>query len=661
MATVESTRREQDELSSERIALVRHHLKNVLGSHAFAGSKRAQDFLQLIVGHALDGQIDSLRERMIGAEMFGRPVDYDTGNDSVVRVKANEVRKKLAQYYLETEGKPAVSIELPIGHYVPRFHFEPLETAAQSQMGSIPLSSVEQPTAQDLERLDQRTEANVNEASRRPGQRLQRASRVLAGVALGFALLATIGYTSFKWRYSNLIARPEIRSIVILPFENLSGNPGQDYFADGMTEELIADLGQVSALRVISRTSAMSYKGTKKDLPGIAHELGVQGVVEGSVLRDGNQVRITAKLIDARTDHSIWTHTYVRDITNILALQGDLAQAIADEVSVNVTPQMQARLTRVRPVSREAEDMYLQGMLRLNASDCQSAIGYFQKATYLDPNSAQTHAALASCSGTLGEGGIVSYSEAFFKQETEAVRAIELDDSLPEGHAELANASMNLKWDWAKAAKEFSRALELNPSLASVHERYAVYLERTGRLPEAIAEVERGLDLDPVSARSFRNAGFTYYFSRQYDQALLLMRRAQERNINLPDEAFLLGDIYAEKGMYAKSAGEFLRLDDSPHNLGHLGNAYARAGRVYSARKIISQLEKDVQKNGVGRYEIALVYAGLGEKNLAFSWLEESYKTHSEGLTNLKIDPCLDPLRSDPRFDDLVRRVGLAP
>jgi TolB-like protein len=661
MATVESTRREQDELSSERIALVRHHLKNVLGSHAFAGSKRAQDFLQLIVGHALDGQIDSLRERMIGAEMFGRPVDYDTGNDSVVRVKANEVRKKLAQYYLETEGKPAVRIELPSGHYVPRFHFEPLETAAQSQMGSIPLRSVEQPTAQDLERLDQRTEANVNEASRRPGQRLQRASRVLTGVALGFALLATIGYTSFKWRYSNLIARPEIRSIVILPFENLSGNPGQDYFADGMTEELIADLGQVSALRVISRTSAMSYKGTKKDLPEIAHELAVQGVVEGSVLRDGNQVRITAKLIDARTDHSIWTHTYVRDITNILALQGDLAQAIADEVSVNVTPQMQARLTRVRPVSREAEDMYLQGMLRLNASDCQSAIGYFQKATYLDPNSAQTHAALASCSGTLGEGGIVSYSEAFFKQETEAVRAIELDDSLPEGHAELANASMNLKWDWAKAAKEFSRALELNPSLASVHERYAVYLERTGRLPEAIAEVERGLDLDPVSARSFRNAGFTYYFSRQYDQALLLMRRAQERNINLPDEIFLLGDIYAEKGMYAKSAGEFLRLDDSPHNLGHLGNAYARAGRVYSARKIISQLEKDVQKNGVGGYEIALVYAGLGEKNLAFSWLEESYKTHSEGLTNLKIDPCLDPLRSDPRFDDLVRRVGLAP
>jgi TolB-like protein len=661
MATVESTRREQDELSSERIALVRHDLKNVLGSHAFAGSKRAQDFLQLIVGHALDGQIDSLRERMIGAEMFGRPVDYDTGNDSVVRVKANEVRKKLAQYYLETEGKPAVRIELPSGHYVPRFHFEPLETAAQSQMGSIPLSSVEQPTAQDLERLDQRTEANVNEASRRPGQRLQRASRVLAGVALGFALLATIGYKSFKWRYSNLIARPEIRSIVILPFENLSGDPGQDYFADGMTEELIADLGQVSALRVISRTSAMSYKGTKKDLPGIAHELGVQGVVEGSVLRDGNQVRITAKLIDARTDHSIWTHTYVRDITNILALQGDLAQAIADEVSVNVTPQMQARLTRVRPVSREAEDMYLQGMLRLNASDCQSAIGYFQKATYLDPNSAQTHAALASCFGTLGEGGIVSYSEAFFKQETEAVRAIELDDSLPEGHAELANASMNLRWDWAKAAKEFSRALELNPSLASVHERYAVYLERTGRLPEAIAEVERGLDLDPVSARSFRNAGFTYYFSRQYDQALLLMRRAQERNINLPDEIFLLGDIYAEKGMYAKSAGEFLRLDDSPHNLGHLGNAYARAGRVYSARKIISQLEKDVQKNGVGGYEIALVYAGLGEKNLAFSWLEESYKTHSEGLTNLKIDPCLDPLRSDPRFDDLVRRVGLAP
>jgi tetratricopeptide (TPR) repeat protein len=259
----------------------------------------------------------------------------------------------------------------------------------------------------------------------------------------------------------------------------------------------------------------------------------------------------------------------------------------------------------------------------------------------------------------MGEGGSLAYSEAFLKQKSEANRAIELDDSLPAGHAELANAAMNLSWDWATAAKEFHRAQELNPSSASIHKRHAVYLERTGNLHEAIAEVERGMELDPVSPRSFRDAEFTYYFSRQYDKALSLMQRTRVQNIDLSDNIFLLGDVYAEKAMYARSISEFLKLGDSPHALGHLGNAYARAGQEGAARKTIVRLQEHVRTDGVGRYEIALVFAGLGKKKDAFTWLEEAYKAHDEGLTNLKIDPCLDPLRSDPRFDDLVRRVGL--
>jgi TolB-like protein/Tfp pilus assembly protein PilF len=480
---------------------------------------------------------------------------------------------------------------------------------------------------------------------------------------LGLILIAAaVSYLGFRRWFSSSTARPEIRSIAILPLQNLSGDPKQDYFADGMTEELIADLGQLSALRVISSTSTMSYKGTKKKLPEIARELGVEAVVEGSILREANQVRITAELIDARTDHHIWAHTYVRDLTSVLALQGEVAQAIADEISINEQPPEQhVRHPRVWPVNTEAEDLYLQGMLCLNAGDFTGATSYFQKAIDADPNFAQAHAALADCYGWTGEAGGLAYTEAFFKQKTEAARAIELDDSLPEGHAELANAAMNLSWDWATAAKEFHRALELNPSSAIVHQRYAVYLERTGKLPEAIAEVEQGIQFDPVSVRSFRDAGFTYYFSREFDQALGELRKAQERNINLHDDLFLLGDIDAEKGLYAKSISEFLRLGDSPHALGHLGNAYARAGQVHAALNTIRQLEKHVQKNGVGRYEIALVYAGLGDKDEAFAWLEESYKTHNEGLTNLKIDPCLDPLRSDPCFNDLVRRVGFSP
>jgi TolB-like protein/Tfp pilus assembly protein PilF len=591
--------------------------------------------------------------------MFGRPIDYDTANDSVVRVKATEVRKKLAQYYLETRKKPALRIELPSGSYVPRFHFAPLRSTAVSQPEVVLLTSRQQSAVQDHETSATSFKAGVVVEPRPPGKNLWRPSRLTAIVALGVGLFAVIGYAGFNKWFSGSQLQPEIRSIAILPLENLSGDPGQDYFADGMTEELIADLGQVSALRVISRTSAMSYKGTKKRLPEIARELAVEGVVEGSVLREGNQVRITAQLIDARTDRHLWAHTYIRDLTSVLALQGEVSQAIADEININVTPQEQARLARARPVNTEAQDLYLQGMLCLNAGDFKTAMGYFQKAVNKDPNSAQAHAALADSYGLMGESGWLPYTEAFVEQKTEAARAIELDASLPEGHVGLANAAMNLNWDWTTAEKEFRRAQELNPNSASIHERYAVYLERTGNLQEAMREVERGVELDPVSGRTFRDAAVTYYFSRRYDEALPLVRRAQALNISLPEYVFPLGDIYAEKGLYAEAIGEFLQLGDKPHALGHLGNTYARAGKVDAARKTILELEEHVRKDGLGRYEIALVYAGLGDRNEAFAWLEDSYKAHDEGLTHLKIDPCLDPLRSDPRFAGLLRRVGL--
>jgi TolB-like protein len=631
-----------------------------MASHAFAGSKRTQDFLHLIVEHALQGEIDSLRERMIGAEMFGRPVDYDTGSDSVVRVKATEVRKRLTQFYLETGETPAVRIELPSGSYVPRFTFLPFGATAQQPGRGVAPASVKQTIALGNGRPCEMPDLRVEEASRVPVQKPRLAPRVLAGVVIGLALISVIAFAGFRKWFGDSHARQEIRSIAILPLKNLSGDPGQEYFADGMTEELINDLGQVSTLRVISLTSAMSYKGTKKKLPEIARELAVGGVVEGSVQREGNQVRISAQLIDARTDRPIWAHTYVRDMTSVLVLQGEVAKAIADEISIEVTPQEQARLARRRPIDPEAQDSYLHGMLQLDADDCKSAIDYFNQALARNPNYAQAHAALANCYGRLGESGQMAYKDAFSRQKSEATRAVELDDSLPESHAELANTAMTLDWDWAAAATEFHRALELNPNSALIHQKYAFYLVRTGQQREALAEVERGVDLDPVSGRSFHYEGFIDYFSRQYDQALSLVRTVRALDINPPDWSFLLGDVYAEKGMYAESIGEFLKSGNGPDSLGHLGNAYARAGQVDLARKTISQLEEHVRRDGVGRYEIALVYTGLGKKQEAFKWLEESYSAHDVGLVYLKIDPCLDPLRSDPRFDDLVRRVGLA-
>jgi len=650
---------EPEALNARQSSLVRHHLKELAASHAFAGSKRTQDFLQLIVGHALEGETDSLRERMIGAEMFGRPVNYDTGSDSVVRVKATEVRKRLAQYYAETKEEPAVRIEIPSGSYVPRFHFKPQETDPPHPTESGHPSSAEGVTFPLIERRHAAHDLAQEHAPLAPARKLRRAPRVLAAAALGLALVA-LGYIGYKKLYGDSHARSGIRSIAILPLENLSGDPGQEYFADGMTEELINDLGQVSTLRVISLTSSMSYKGTKKNLPEIARELAVDAVVEGGVLREGNQVRISAQLIDGRTDRPVWAHTYVRDLTSVLAWQGEVAQAIAVEISIKVTPQEQARLARERPLDPVAQDQYLHGILLRSKDDCESAVEYFNRAIEKSPGYAEAHAALASCFGRMGESGRMPYEEAFTRQKAEALKAIELDDSLPEAHAELANTAMTLDWNWPAAAAQFRRALELNPNSSTTHQKYAFYLVRTGQMAEALAEIERAVDLDPVAPPTFHSEGFIYYFCHQYDQALAVTRTVQGLKIDLPDWNLLQGDIYAEKGMYAESIAAFLEAGGGPYSLGHLGNAYARAGQIDAARKTISQLEEHIRKDGVGRYETALVYAGLGDKKEAFKWLEDSYRAHDVGLVYLKIDPCLDPLRSDPRFDDLLRRVGLA-
>jgi TolB-like protein/Flp pilus assembly protein TadD len=659
---------EPEVLSPEQAALVRDHLDQILASRIFAGSRRTQDFLRLVVQHALEGDLDSLRERMIGAEMFGRPVSYDTGNDSVVRVRASEARKKLAQFYGEADhAHLPLRIEMPSGSYVPRFHFSESEPLVSPEHAEGAVGSASEVTVQangghtgvDAQTGSEVTAAGVLETSAFPAPAGRARRRLAAGVV--FLLLAAVaGFAAYHWWIVPASTLQGIHSIAILPLKNLSGDPSQDYFADGMTEELINNLGQVSTLRVMSLTSSMSYKGTKKNLPQIAKELSVDAVVEGGILRDGDKVRISAQLVDGRTDRPLWAHTYVRDLTGVFNWQGEVAQTIADEISIKVTPQEQARLAQRHPIDPEAQDLYLRGLLLRQADDCKSAIDFFNRAIDHDPAYAEAHSALASCYGRLGESGRLPYQEAFTRQKEEALRAIELDNSLSEAHAELANSAMTLDWDWATAAAEFHRALELNPSSATSHQKYAFYLVRTGRLHEALAEVERSVELDPISDSTFHAEGFIYFFSRQYDQALATARTVRDLKIDLPDWNFLLGDVYVEKQMYPESIAAFLKSGDGPYALGHLGNSYARAGQADKARKIIAQMQSALPKDRVGWYEIALIYAGLGEKGEAFKWLEEAYRNHDVGLVYLKVDPCLDPLRSDPRFDDLLRRVGLS-
>ena len=484
---------------------------------------------------------------------------------------------------------------------------------------------------------------------------------VLVGVLAALVLLAAISYGGFRGWFRGFNGRPQLHSIAILPLQNLSGDPQQDYFADGMTEELTVDLGQVSALRVISRTSAMMYKNSKKSVPDIAKELKVDGVVEGSVVREGNEVRITAQLIDAKSDHHVWARSYTRGLSNILALQREVAQEIADAISIELSPQEKARLQRSETVDIEAQDLYLLGAHLVSVGDPPHALPYFLKAVEKDPNFARAHAALSHTYALLGGDGLMPYMEAFSKAKASAKKAIELDEGLSDGHLALADAVATLDWDWKTQERELKRALELNPSGASTHWAYAFALEKLGRTDEGMTQLRIMQQLDPVSSQSAAETVEAEYYARRYDASMDHLRRLDAANPQRVLLGFWFGVVNREKGLYQDSVNAFMTVGDHPHALGHMGNAYARWGRVAEASAVIPRLQQHIQQNGIGTYEVALVYAGLGEKDSAFEWLEKAFVVRDKGLTFLKVDPCLDPLRSDPRFQELLRRVGLPP
>jgi tetratricopeptide (TPR) repeat protein len=344
-------------------------------------------------------------------------------------------------------------------------------------------------------------------------------------------------------------------------------------------------------------------------------------------------------------------------VTDTLTLQSEVAQAISEKISAELTPQEEARLNRSQRVDPEAMELYMRGMQQFNGVRPDDAISYFQQAVNKDPNFAQSHAALAEAYGWAGEAGRMPYAEAFAKQREEALKAIALDDSRPEPHLELAFAALDATWDWNTCRNELQRARTASPNSTSVHWTYAQYLLRTGHADEAIAEAKIALQLDPVSSRAYVEHAYIEYFARQYDAALDDLQRAAYLPHTPQQFDFALGDIYVEKGLYREATQKFKQLS-GPHALGHLGNIYARQGRTADALLIINQLNQEVQKSGIGRYEIAFIYAALGDKEDAFTWLDSAFQARDKGILYLKIDPCLDPLRRDARFQDLIRRAG---
>src|SRR5271166_4602315 len=458
-----------------------------------------------------------------------------------------------------------------------------------------------------------------------------------------------------------------IKAIAVLPLANLSRDPEQEYFADGMTEQLITDLAQIGALRVISRTSAMRYKGSDKPLPEIARELNVDGVVEGSVLRAGDRVRITAQLIHAATDQHIWAKSYERDVSDVLALQSEVARAIADEVQAKLTPQERARLARPRPVDPTAHEAYLKGRYhwaRATEESVRRSIEYFSEAIAKDPSYALAHAGLSDAFNQLANPilEIVPQGEIIPKAKAAATKALELDDSLAEAHISLGRIKFYFDWDWTGAEKSFRRAIELNPNYPYAHYIYALLLSALGRHAEAIHEATRAQESDPVALLVNCIVGLIYCFARQFGAAEDQLRKTLQLDPNFMFAHWILGGLcLLPIGRYDEAIVELQKAIALSGNVAHprglLGYAYAKVGRKDDALRALEELEELSQRRYVAPASRAFIYSGLGDERV-FQALEEAYQQRSSSLVWVRVFPHWDDLRAQPRFQDLLRRMN---
>ena len=469
------------------------------------------------------------------------------------------------------------------------------------------------------------------------------------------------------------VPRPGFKSVAVLPLQNFSADPEQEYFADGMTEAVIADLAKIKAMKVISRTSVMPYKNSKKSLREIAKELRADAVIEGSVMRSADRVRITVQLIDASSDQHLWAESYERDLKNVFGLQGEVAQAIAQQVRVVITPVEQARLVKERPVDPEVYELYLKGrhiMMRGGLEDVSKAIEYFQAGLAKDPNNALIYTGLADAYIHKMSDVHESPVEATAKARAAVMRALELDESLAEAHTSLASIKLFYDWDWAGAEVELRRAMELNPGYPLAYRGYGAYLTIVGRHSEALPYFAKARELDPLYERNYMAEGYSDFMAHKYDEAIEQYRKGFEIE---PDPIAYFGLVLslAQKGDYAAAISEAeksTKLDDSPLLLTSLASAYAQAGRRADALRVLRQLEEISKHQGpapawhptlsgyVCPYEVAGVHAQLGDKDRAFEWLNKAYRSRS-CMYWLRQDPRFDSIRSDPRFQELLTRM----
>jgi len=570
---------------------------------------------------------EELRQRLWAAETF---VDFDHGVNTAV----NRLREAL--------GDSAEN---------PRF----VETIPRKGYRFIaPL--LEDPAAADPPAAEPVTEASVAPPLTR---------RALL-FALALVALGAVGWLAYR-RDRTPAKAPGSASLAVLPFRNVSGDAGQEYFADGLTDALIADLAQVSALRVISRTSVMPYKATAKRLPEIARELGVDSVVEGSVLRSGKRVRITARVVDAAADRSLWSETYERDISDILELQGEVARAITLGVRVSVTPQEQARLEQSGQVSPEAYEAYLRGRYSwqtMSAEGLRRGVEQMERAIAIDPRYAPAYSGLAYCYWVMGGAGFESapQTETAPRAKAAAQKALEIDPGLATAQATLAMLEIDYDWNFAAGEARMRQAIASSPGLAEPHISYSAFLAAMGRGEEAISEARRGLDLDPLSQPAAQTLGYRFFYARQHDRAQEQFRKTLQANPRAFVARMGLAQAYWEQGERRRALPDAERAladsAESPWILGWLGYALAASGQGERAEAILARLRAIGQERYVSPIYRAMVHTGRGDRERALAELEAAFRDRSGWMVFLNVEPTFDSLRGDPRFLDLLRRIG---
>jgi TolB-like protein/DNA-binding winged helix-turn-helix (wHTH) protein/Tfp pilus assembly protein PilF len=532
---------------------------------------------------------------------------------------------------------------------------DPTSGAEVPPLTAVPESPAESPAA-----------LSISDVRKGPPTRFWRRLGYVAAVAI----LAATGALAWLHRAGNAVPadRPgRIESIAVLPLENLSRDAEQEYFADGMTDELIKELAGIQSLRVISRTSALRFKGSTKSLREIGAELNVDAIVEGSVLRAGQQARITLKLVEVATDRTLLAESFARELQDILALQGQIAGAVAEQVRATVAPDEQARA--IRRVVPEAYDHYLRGRSSWNRRTPEGvgqAIQSFQRAVHADPSFAAAWAGIADCY-IVFSGALLGLSpnEAYPKAREAAERALALEETLAEAHTSLASVKSDYDWDWAGAEAEYTRALAINPNYVTARQWYGEFLYFRGRGAESLAQLERARRLDPLSPVVNNSLAISLLMAGRYDDALAQAQKTIALDTSFGGAHLTLGQVYLRKSMYDEALAAMKRSVALSHGLSRpvawLAHAYAAAGQPLEARRSLDQLEGLSKEAPVSPYDVALVHAALGDREQTFTWLERAYEKRASDLIQLPVDRRFDDVRSDRRFADLLRRIGLQP